>query len=932
MVENLFINIIEISMTSAAAIGIVLLFSNLFENKFRKKWRYWLWVFVAIYLIIPFKINLPDAPIKMELPKHEMILTKKEEETVHHGNVSPGFSEEISGEKDFEHEEISPVPEKEPQSGNPGTDINENEHPGTEPVKLVYTVVYVAAVAWAIGAGLVFGWNVAMYLRFVNRSKPWNRKVGNPEVLELFDCIKEEMGIPEKVRLYENRLIKSPMMVGFRNPRVLLPSEALLPEEYEFVLRHELTHYKRGDIWYKFLLMLAASVHWFNPMVGTMCRHAENDIEITCDEAVVRAMEGDRRQEYCATILNIMRRGQNSPLLLSTSFYGGAKTLKRRFAEILQPKEHRGTILFVMAALVVVICGTLVACGTEETFPEEEPSQEGAVSEATPEEIIIRADRIIQFAFTEMTYHETGYYTTILSDKVQDYIKALVEGKKKYFEEENIEIKETTYSVNSEVLYNADLGEKTEILYIVTEKYEWFVPGKTSGESKTDKYHAKLTYDTKTGKFIGFIIYGVTWMDDESYNVSMPEEDDPRPVVEGPDVEGKFPFIAEANWDRWVTYDGKPDTVMPTQPISSVLECEEVLENLGKAYPDITDWEIVYEDCYYELTNCYDPYSYSFRDIYMPERFAVLKTEQGKGFDRIFISTHEDYVVLGGENGYYPQRDFQCSCYEALESEVQVGDMSGAEHYQTEYTVTRGLWFPEEQKMLYFETNWNKVYPIYEVTKPLCLTSFGYLGKWTYGVDGNSIVPLTEERKDDLYFYVSENGGGHKEEIAVYYYFGDTKTLKKIEDSDANTEYSYPQVWFLDSETMLIDTDASLNFYDVSAGADPTVCVKKIGGTDGVKTYNFIREDKTVSGRYLWVYTSSETNEFRMCTFDKEGSVLSDFGLGLSAEGTIGSANYHDGLVYFSYHVYHNGRKLSSENYAVDARPDHDHILQADAW
>ncbi|MBQ2899583.1 MAG: hypothetical protein IJE28_07535, partial [Oscillospiraceae bacterium] len=67
MVENLFINIIEISMTSAAAIGIVLLFSNLFENKFRKKWRYWLWVFVAIYLIIPFKINLPDAPIKMEL-------------------------------------------------------------------------------------------------------------------------------------------------------------------------------------------------------------------------------------------------------------------------------------------------------------------------------------------------------------------------------------------------------------------------------------------------------------------------------------------------------------------------------------------------------------------------------------------------------------------------------------------------------------------------------------------------------------------------------------------------------------------------------------------------------------------------------------------------------------------------------------------------
>ena len=111
-----------------------------------------------------------------------------------------------------------------------------------------------------------------------------------------------------------------------------------------------------------------------------------------------------------------------------------------------------------------------------------------------------------------------------------------------------------------------------------------------------------------------------------------------------------------------------------------------------------------------------------------------------------------------------------------------------------------------------------------------------------------------------------------------------------------------------------------------------TVCVAKIDGEGTAITYNFIREDKTIGGRYLWVYTSSESNEFRMCTFDKEGNVLSDFGLGLSADGTIGSANYHNGLVYFSYHVYYDGRMISTENYAVDARPDHEHILQANAW
>ena len=643
-----------------------------------------------------------------------------------------------------------------------------------------------------------------------------------------------------------------------------------------------------------------------------MCRNAENDIEITCDEAVVKAMEGDRRQEYCATILNIMRRGQNSPLLLSTS------------------------VLFVLAAIVIVISGTMVACNSEtETIPEEPaveneiPAKEG-LSES---DILERAQEIVHSAFTEISYQESGYYSTLISEEVKEYIETLSEGKKKYYDEIEMDMKEESYSVASEVLYSTKLGDKTEILYIVEEKYEWDDPNDAGGYvRKTDKYHSKLTYDSVTGLFDGFIIYKVNWMDDDSYYVTMGSENDPRPVVEGPAKNGTFPFISSSQWDRWVTYDGKADTVMPTEPIPSILECKAYLAELTRNYPEITDWEIVYEDCYYELTYCYDPYTYSFREIYMPERFAVLKTEQSDEFDRLFVSTHEEYTAVSSYNdGYIPAKSFQSSTFKAFEADVQVGDMSGAEHYQTQYFVSRGLWFPEEQKMLYFDWNSEEVFVVKGVSEPLCITSLGHFGKWTYLVDGNTLVSLPEERKDDLYFYVSENGGGHKEKIAVYYYYGDTKTVKKIEETDANRDYSYPQIFFLDSETMIIDNYTSINFYDVSAGADATICVAKIGG-ENFQSNSFIMEDKTIGGRYLWVYKDTAENEYRMCTFDKEGNVLSDFGLGLSAEGTIGSANYHNGLVYFSYHVYYDGRILSSENYAVDARPDHEHILQANAW
>ena len=79
------------------------------------------------------------------------------------------------------------------------------------------------------------------------------------------------------------------------------------------------------------------------------------------------------------------------------------------------------------------------------------------------------------------------------------------------------------------------------------------------------------------------------------------------------------------------------------------------------------------------------------------------------------------------------------------------------------------------------------------------------------------------------------------------------------------------------------------------------------------------------------MYSDLEANEYGICTFDKEGNLLSSFSTGLPGDGTIGSCNFRDGIVYFSYYPspYSSSR---STNYAVDARPEREHILQADAW
>lgn len=942
MIENLFINILEISITSAAAIAVILIFSNFAENHFRKKWRYWVWVFLAAYLIIPMKTDFPNAPIKIEIPPHEMIITEVETfvpEANPYMDANGGLSTENSGETGFEH-----------GTENSGEGLS-TEDPAentanTAPRIFVYPIVYVGAVIWAVGAALVFGWNVAMYVRFSTRSKPWNREVSDEDVLSLFEEIKTEMGVPKRVRLYENRLIKSPMMVGFFNPRVLLPAEELLPEEYEFVLRHELTHYKRGDIWYKFLMMLAASVHWFNPMVGTMCRYAENDIEITCDEAVVKAMEGDRRQEYCATILNIMRRGQNSPLLLSTSFYGGAKVLKKRFSAVLEPRTHRGIVLFIIAALVVLISGTMVACGTEGSIPQAvvpEKQEEVIKPEdmvvapvgKTEDEIISGAKTAAMAAYYEINTGSENDISVLASEAVEKYIDELSEGKQKYIAENGIDIAEESYTVTAELLSVTETESGAEILLTVSESYEW-TKNPSEGYKKTgEKSHVRFTYNSEEEVFTDFVIYGITWMDAD-YFVTMPSEIDPRPAVSGPDENGLFPIISNADWDRWVTYNGISDLFAPEDEIPSILECSDYLEYLEEKYPEIDDWKLDYERNYYELTYCYDPYTYSFRSIYMPRRFAVLETEQSEEFDMLIVFSYEEYAAGYVEGGIEPRFERQFRTVETF-AEYTDSDMREAVFTESDFVLPHSLWFPTEKKMIWFNTNGDKaeVYVIKGINKALNIYSGGKIFEGT-DLSGEALS-APEGREKDLFLFIDLEEGTAREKMTVAYYDYETKTVDIYENCVAGENEVFPQVYFLDSNTLIISADGVISFYRTYAHSIMTETFAEIGGngkglSEGeVSSISFISIDKTKGGRYMFIYKDEQTKEYSLCTFNAKGEILSDFSLGLDSEGTIGSASYKSGIAYFSYYPDYS-ESTKGYNYAVDARPGKNHELQANAW
>ena len=160
------------------------------------------------------------------------------------------------------------------------------------------------------------------------------------------------------------------MLAGFIHLTLYLPDERISRTDAAFIFRHELTHYKHGDLWLKLLLLAARCLHWFNPLVHLIARFAQEDIEAACDDAVVRGHDGAYRRAYGETILrSAIAQAQKRKALVSC-FGDDKKTLMRRFEGLFDKSvKKRGVALVVMIALLVGSLGCVVAVG------EKKPNQ-----------------------------------------------------------------------------------------------------------------------------------------------------------------------------------------------------------------------------------------------------------------------------------------------------------------------------------------------------------------------------------------------------------------------------------------------------------------------------------------------------------------------------------------------------------------------------
>lgn len=179
--------------------------------------------------------------------------------------------------------------------------------------------------------------------------------------------------------IWESDRIGGAFLLGYFQPRIYIPTGLNL-QDRNFILAHEQSHLKRGDHWWKLLGMVCLSIHWYNPLVwlsyALLCR----DIEVACDEQVIRNLELEERKSYSFALLNCGKR-LSGFLTYPVAF--GEISLNTRIKNVL---NYRKPSLWITLGAITV-AGVIAVCFmTTPTNADPNPKPDDLISLQAPTE------------------------------------------------------------------------------------------------------------------------------------------------------------------------------------------------------------------------------------------------------------------------------------------------------------------------------------------------------------------------------------------------------------------------------------------------------------------------------------------------------------------------------------------------------------------
>ena len=309
---NLFSVVLNMSMTASIVILLVVL-ARFFLRRFPKIFSYALWAVVLFRLLCPVAFTAPVSALNALAPEVQ--------EASELTSIVYYLPAQLQKESNFTF-----VP-AENQSGNQIEQPEPVSH--TEP-----DIIQVASRVWIAGTVVMLLYSVIQYIRLRRNLVGAMVYRGNVYLADYLD---------------------TPFVIGILSPKIYLPSN-VPTKERKYIIAHERHHIRRFDHIIKLLAYFALCIHWFNPLVWAAFILAGKDMEMSCDEAVIKRMGSQIRADYSASLL---RLATHKKIIAGMPLAFGEGDTKGRVMNMAKWKKPK---LWVSLTCLLLCATILVAC------------------------------------------------------------------------------------------------------------------------------------------------------------------------------------------------------------------------------------------------------------------------------------------------------------------------------------------------------------------------------------------------------------------------------------------------------------------------------------------------------------------------------------------------------------------------------------------
>ncbi|EHJ51657.1 M56 family metallopeptidase [Streptococcus macacae] len=318
MIISIFLSLVTTSITISFLMVLFAFISRAFPRLMSSRTRYSIWILILLCLLLPIRPLLGNVFFTLTLPR----ITQH---TTAINTVAASVTKASQADKSLPAAQM---------------------------------LLYAFFLLWLLGSLLFLIRHAVQYFKLRRLIQRTGQKITDRQILQRFEDLMDCMQIKNKqIQLIRCAFIKSPMLTGLRRPVILLPNQEFSDQQMEIVLEHELTHYQHRDLFINLLMILTASLHWFNPIIRFANRVIQEEGEILCDESVLRGKNLNYRRFYGKTILSLIENGEPKSIALSTCFFESKMNLQHRLIAILDIHNpmKRLSYLTLMASIFIIL-------------------------------------------------------------------------------------------------------------------------------------------------------------------------------------------------------------------------------------------------------------------------------------------------------------------------------------------------------------------------------------------------------------------------------------------------------------------------------------------------------------------------------------------------------------------------------------------------